>query len=80
MKGTGNSMARISPDLKNATYFMVKPIDNKKGNDFGRLSQAVSKQMKKKKKKIVRNNSDMDLYLTGKEEWGSLDKVVQINQ
>ena len=80
MKVTGNSLGRLSPDIKNAAYFMVKPIENKKGSDFGKLSQAVSKQMKKKKKKIVRNNSDMDLYLTGQEEWGSLDKIVKINQ
>ena len=68
MKVFNNSVGKTLPDFKNASVFLVKPLDEKKRSiDGGMLEKAVSKQMKKKKKKVNRINSDRNLYLTGRE-------------
>jgi hypothetical protein len=75
-----NSVGRTSPDFKNSTLFLVKelPKDRSKSGEYNKLERAVSKQMKKKKKKNATN-----VYLDpapNREEWYSLDKLVAMNQ
>jgi hypothetical protein len=81
MKASNNSMKGLLSS-KNATLFWVKPVPSEKNNtnDYGMLDRAVSKQVKKKKKKRGLSYSERNLYLTGKEEWGSLDKMVEIDK
>ena len=53
MKAFNNSVgSRTSPDFKNASVFLVKPMpeDKRRGGDYG-LDRAVTKQLVKKKKK-----------------------------
>ena len=53
MKVSNNSVRSLLP--KSATLFWVKPLPSDrptpKTNDYGMLDKAVSKQLKKKKKK-----------------------------
>ena len=55
MKILNNSVSKTTPDFRNASLFLVKPMpkDKIRANEYGMLEKAVSKQMKKKKKKNV---------------------------
>ena len=59
MKVFNNSAVRTSPDFRNASVFLVKPLnqEKKKVGEYGMLQKAVNKQMKKKKKTVNRNLS-----------------------